>query len=88
MKKFNDRFSSECTKLANKSFGLEMLCRALLDDINCDNESIEKIISLAKGRRFEECGSAIDEVKSSEAYYVAITQSSSEICSKVNGCKS
>ncbi len=83
MNKFNKKFATECTKLANKSFGLEMLARALLDDINCDDESIEKIISHAKNRRFEDCGSAIDEVKKSDAYYSSIVNAYSE----VGGCK-
>jgi len=83
MTKFNSRFSSECTKLANKSFGLEMLARALLDDINCDNESLEKIISSAKAREFDECSKAIDEVKKSDAYYSSIIQAYNE----TGGCK-
>lgn len=73
MTKANEKYAKECTKLANSKFGLEMLCEHLLSDMNCDIETIKRIIKLAKDREFESCCKLIEEVKNSDAYFVSIT---------------
>lgn len=64
--------ANEFCKLANQRFGLEMLCESLLSDMNCCDNTIKKIIKLAKNREFKKCSELIEEVKSSDAYFVSI----------------
>jgi len=64
--------AKECCKLANQRFGLEMLCQSLLSGMNCCDNTVKRIIMLAKNREFEESCRLIEEVKSSEAYFVTI----------------
>jgi len=66
--------AKECCNLANQRFGLEMLCQSLLSDMNCCDNTINRIIRLAKNREFKECCRLIEEVKSSKAYFVTIKQ--------------
>ncbi len=64
--------ANECCKLANQRFGLEMLCESLLSDMNCCDNTIKRIIKLAKDREFKKCCELIEEVRASEAYFVSI----------------
>ena len=82
------KLASECCKLANQRFGLEMLCEQLLSDMNCCDKTVKRIIKMAKNREFERCCKLIEEVKSSDAYFVSITHITSAMRPKVKKCKS
>lgn len=68
----NEKYAEECTKLANKAFGLEMLCEHLLSDMNCSDEDIKKIIKLAKNREFKRCCEMIEDLRSSYEFNLLI----------------
>lgn len=64
----NEKYAEECTKLANRVFGLEMLCEHLLSDMNCADGDIKKIIKSAKDREFELCCEMVEGLRSSSEF--------------------
>ena len=62
-KKISEKSNDSCMRMANERFGLEVLAKVLLSDLLCHDESIGKIIKLAKARKFSECSTLIEESK-------------------------
>ncbi len=61
MRPSSQEYGEECSKLANQRYGLTRGMQALMRGLNCDNETKNKIVDLAKNRKFQEMEDLIDK---------------------------